>query len=218
MAPTSDWAFAQTPRSELADGPWARQRIETSMNRNDAITVSITRTVKPGCETEFEQTLHEFVQRSLSLPGQMGVHIMRPAPGSGSREYGIIRKFANREALFEFRTSPEYLEWNQHVIDMTEGSAHTQELSGLESWFTASGVPLAPLPKWKMAAVTFMSVFPVSALLNFALGTQTRSWPFLLSVAISNACVVVLLTWVMMPLATRLLHGWLFPNRGRTNS
>ena len=69
------------------------------MAQGDAITVCISRTVKPGCEADFERALHGFVQRSLSLPGQHGVHIMRPAPGSGLREYGIIRKFANRDAL-----------------------------------------------------------------------------------------------------------------------
>jgi hypothetical protein len=46
---------------------------------------------------------------------------MRPAPGSGSREYGIIRKFENREAFAAFRTSPEYLEWNALAVELTEG-------------------------------------------------------------------------------------------------
>lgn len=77
------------------------------MNPSEPVTVSITRTVKPGCEAAFERALHDFVQRSLNLPGQLGVHVMRPAAGNNSREYGIIRKFANREALTAFRTSPE---------------------------------------------------------------------------------------------------------------
>jgi uncharacterized protein len=41
---------------------------------NEPIHVAIVRTVKPGCEAAFEQALHDFVQRSLSLSGQMGVH------------------------------------------------------------------------------------------------------------------------------------------------
>src|SRR5258708_3287706 len=106
------------------------------------ITVCITRTVNVGSEAAFERALHDFVQRSLTLPGQHGVHIMRPAPGSGLREYGIIRKFANREALDAFRTSPEYLEWNQLAMELTEGSGRVEELTGLESWFTLPGAPL----------------------------------------------------------------------------
>ena len=187
------------------------------MSQPDPITVSITRTAKPGCEAEFERALHDFVQRSFALTGQLGVHIMRPAPGSDSREYGIIRKFTNRDALVEFRTSPEYLEWNQLAVELTEGAGRTEELCGLESWFTLPGAALRPLPKWKMAVATFLGVFPVAMVLNLTLGPVIRSWPFVFANAVFNACVVSLLTWAVMPLITRALHGWLHPNERKTS-
>jgi antibiotic biosynthesis monooxygenase (ABM) superfamily enzyme len=179
------------------------------MSQSDTVTVSITRTVKPGSEAEFERALHDFVQRSLILDGQLGVHIMRPAPDSGSREYGIVRKFANRDALMAFRTSPEYLEWNQIATELTEGSGHVEVLTGLESWFTLPGAPLQRLPKWKMATATFLAVFPVAMILNLTFGPVIQSWHFVLRNAFFNVCVVALLTWVVMPLVTRALHGWL---------
>jgi len=181
------------------------------VNDPEPITVSVTRTVKRGYETEFERVLHEFVQRSLTLPGQLGVYIMRPAPGSCSREYGIVRKFSNRDALSEFRTSREYLEWNQLAVDLTEGSGRTVELTGLESWFTPPGAPLRSLPKWKMAIATFVGVFPVAMVLTLTLGPVIKSWPFILSSVLFDACMVSLLTWAVMPLVTRALHGWLHP-------
>lgn len=179
------------------------------MNPTDTITVSITRTVKPGCEAEFERALHDFVQRSLTLPGQLGVHILRPPPGSESREYGIIRKFSDREAVEEFRISPEYLEWNALAVELTEGHGRVEELTGLESWFTQPGGTLRPLPKWKMATATFLGVFPVVLMLNLTIGPLLKSWHFLLSIAVFNICVVALLTWVVMPRITRVLHRWL---------
>jgi len=173
------------------------------------VTVSITRIVKPGCEADFERALHDFVQRSLALPGQHGVHIMRPAPGSGSREYGIVRKFVSREALDEFRVSPEYLAWNQLAAELTEGQGRVEELTGLESWFTLPGAPLQPLPKWKMAIATYLGVLPVVMVLSLTLGRLIGSWGFILSNAVFNACVVASLTWLVMPLITRALHRWL---------
>ena len=112
---------------------------------NEPIHVAVVRRVKPGCEAAFERALHDFVQRSLKLPGQTGVHIIRPAPASDSREYGIIRGFASHEALTAFRTSPEYLEWNQFALELTEGSGRAKELCGLESWFTLPGPTVAAL-------------------------------------------------------------------------
>ena len=186
------------------------------INQSTEITVSITRTVKPGCEADFESALHSFVQRSLSLPGQMGVHIMRPAPGSGSRDYGIVRKFANRDALAAFRTSPEYLEWNQLAVELTEGAGRSEELCGLESWFTPPGAPLRALPKWKMALATFLGVFPTATILNLTLGRAIQSWPLIPGSVVFNACMVALLTWVVMPLVTRALHRWLHAAERKT--
>ena len=177
------------------------------------VTVSITRTVRPGCEAAFERALHDFVQRSLTLPGQMGVHIMRPATGSGSRDYGIIRKFANRDALTAFRTSPEYLEWNQLAVELTEGPGRVEELTGLESWFTAPGAPLLALPKWKMAVATLLGVYPTSLLIGETIGPWTRDWPVPLRALLFAAVMVAMLTWVVMPLVTRFLHGWLHGQR-----
>ena len=168
------------------------------------------RTVKAGCEADFEKALHAFVQRSLVLPGQLGVQIIRPAPGSDSRQYGIIRRFADRESLAAFRGSPEYLEWNQIATALTEGSGHVEELSGLESWFTLPGEALVPLPQWKMAIATYLGVVPVIMGLSLTLGPLISSWNFVLNNIVFNAFVVALLTWVVMPLITRALHRWLY--------
>ena len=180
---------------------------------NEPLHVAIVRTVKPGCETAFEQALHDFVQRSLTLPGQTGVHVMRPAPGSDSREYGIIRGFANRDALTAFRTSPEYLEWNEFALGLTEGSGKVEELCGLESWFTLPGQPLRPLPQWKMALITFIGVDVVTTLLFWTIGPAIQNWPFLIRNSAFNVVVVACLTWIAMPLLTRLFHNWLQPKQ-----
>lgn len=178
---------------------------------NEPIHVAIVRTVKPGCEAAFEQALHDFVQRSLTLPGQTGVHVIRPAPGTSSREYGIIRGFANRDALAAFRTSPEYLEWNQFALGLTEGSGKVEELCGLESWFTLPGQPLRPLPQWKMALITYIGVDVVTTLLFWTIGPAIQNWPFLIRNSAFNIVVVACLTWIAMPLLTRIFQGWLQP-------
>jgi antibiotic biosynthesis monooxygenase (ABM) superfamily enzyme len=60
-----------------------------------------------------------------------------------------------------------------------------------------------------MAAATFLGVFPVAMILNLTLGPAILRWHFVLRNAVFNACVVVLLTWFVMPVVTRILRKWL---------
>jgi hypothetical protein len=58
---------------------------------------------------------------------------------------------------------------------------------------------------------------PVIMTLALTLGPLIRSWNFVLNNLVFNACVVALLTWVVMPLITRALHGWLQSNDPKTS-
>ena len=140
----------------------------------------------------------------------MGVHVVSPAPGSGSREYGILRRFTDVEARDRFYDSPLFRQWEQNVSQLTEGEAVRQELTGLEAWFTlpTTGGAAHP-PRWKMAAITALGVWPVSILIPWLLkplvGTL-HPWLQAFFIAIG---IVIVLTWAVMPLLVRILKGWL---------
>ncbi|HEX7651980.1 MAG TPA: hypothetical protein VF607_00645, partial [Verrucomicrobiae bacterium] len=108
-----------------------------------------------------------------------------------------------------FRVSPEYLAWNHHALELTEGAGRVEELCGLESWFTPPGQTLQPLPRWKMALTTYLGVLPTVVGLNLLVGTSLNPLGFWGRNVVFNALVVALLTWAVMPLITRALHRWL---------
>jgi hypothetical protein len=60
-----------------------------------------------------------------------------------------------------------------------------------------------------MAVATYLGVVPVIMFLSLTLGRLIQNWNFILNNIVFNAFVVALLTWVVMPLITRALHGWL---------
>ena len=185
------------------------------MSNQAPVTVAVIRVLKPGCEEAFERAIHDFVQRSIHLPGQLGVHILRPAPGSGSREYGILRRFASAEARDEFYRLPLFNEWKQEVAGLVEGEPRYEHLSGLETWFTLPGQrAIVPPPRWKMAIMTLLGVYPASLLLGVTVGNWIGGWPMPVSALIIGALMVILLTWVLMPLLARLFKPWLYPNAG----
>ena len=174
------------------------------------IHLAITRRVRAGCEAEFQQALREFLQTSFAHGGVLGASMLTPLPGSDNREYGILRTFANDAERAAFYDSPLFKAWQERARKWTEGEPVSRQLHGLEAWFRSPSHP--PPPRWKMAVATFLGVFPVAMLLNLALGPVIRSWPFVLGNAAFNLCVVAILTWVVMPLVTRLLRGWLHPH------
>lgn len=167
--------------------------------------MAITRRVRRGCEAEFQQALREFFQTSLANNGVLGVSLLIPPPGSDSREYGILRTFADEKERDGFYQSSMFKAWDEKARTLTEGEPVYRQLHGLEAWFRSPNPP----PRWKMAVATFLGVFPTVMLLSLTLGPTIKSWPFILGNAVFNACVVALLTWVVMPLVTRVLHGWL---------
>jgi antibiotic biosynthesis monooxygenase (ABM) superfamily enzyme len=172
------------------------------------IHIAITRRVRPGREAEFQRGLHEFIQRSFAEGGVLGASMLTPPPGSNTGEYGILRTFANEKDRDAFYESPLFKEWKERAKTLTEGEPEYRELHGLEAWFRSPG---APPPRWKMALTTLAGVYPTSLLLALTLGKVVHSWSLPARSLAIAAAMVTLLTWAVMPLLTRLLHGWLRP-------
>lgn len=170
------------------------------------IHVAITRNVKPGAETEFHEGLREFFQASFSQEGILGASMITPPPGAETREYGILRTFASAKERDAFYASPIFKAWDARARTLTEGEAVYRDLHGLEAWFRS---PSGPPPRWKMAAATLLGVYPTSLLLGETVSSWIHTWPLLLRSFCFAVLMVVLLTWIVMPLVIRALHRWL---------
>ena len=179
------------------------------------IHVAITRRVRPGCEAEFQAALREFFQASFAHGGVLGASMLTPPTGSDSREFGILRTFANDTEHDAFYESPLFKAWEERARTLTEGEPEYRQLHGLEAWFRS---PRSPPPRWKMALATLLGVYPVSLLIGVVLSSTLKKLPLPLNLLVVSALIVGMLTWVVMPLVTRLLHGWLNPPTQKKDS
>jgi len=178
----------------------------------EPVAVLALRTVKHGLEVRFEEELHDFIARSLQTEGQLGVSVMRPVQESGSREYGILRRFSDSESRDRFYESPIFKQWEIKVAPLTEGEPKHQHLSGLETWFVLPGQrALIPPPPWKMAVITVLGVWPVSMLVPWLLNPLISGLSLTLQALFVAVGIVILLTWVVMPVFVRILKRWLYP-------
>ena len=176
------------------------------------VTVNIVRTVRPGEEEKFEALVRNFIPRALTFPGHMGVHVVKPAART-SRDYHVVIRFATGEQWQRFHAWPEYVEFRATIEPLLEREPCVQAMTGLESWFTVSDVPggLRPLPRWKMALVTLLAVYPVSLAMTLFIRPWVEHWPIWLQSLLFASGMVAILTWVVMPQLTRLLAPWLYP-------
>lgn len=178
------------------------------------ITVIVRRVARAGRESEFEDTMQAFIVDSIGFPGSSDFHVVRPS-SSESREYTVVHRFTSESARQAFVSSPEYREWMIRLREITEEDPRIQEFNGLAGWFTLPGDRTAttrhgPPTRARMALVTFVGVYPLTALLPgwFA---RTLPWAHPLVVNIfATGTIVALLTWAVMPLLTRVFRQWLF--------
>jgi uncharacterized protein len=174
------------------------------------IHVAITRRVRPGCEAEFQQALREFFQTSFGHGGVLGASMLIPPPGSDSREFGILRTFADEKERDAFYESPMFQVWEKRARTLTEGEPEYRQLHGLEAWFRS---PHAPPPRWKMALMTLCGVLPASIFLNLTVAPLLHGSPMPIRALVIGALMVAMLTWVLMPPLAKIFKPWLYPNK-----
>ncbi len=79
----------------------------------------------------------------------------------------------------------------------------TEFLTGLESWFTLPTQPAAPPPPYKMAILTWATIFPLITLVVVVSAPLLRSLPLVPKLAVTTLVTVALMTWVVMPRVTQ---------------
>jgi uncharacterized protein len=177
------------------------------------VTTAVTRRIKPGHEAAYEGFLAGISGAARAFPGYLGVEVFRPAPG-GNHEYRIVYRFDSVAHLHAWLDSAEHGAWLARAEPHVAGPMRTQVLTGLEGWFTLPTQPGAPPPPaYKMAIVTWMTIFPLITLVVVASAPLLGRLPLVARLAVTTGVTVPLMTWVVMPRVTRLLHRWLYPDR-----
>ena len=178
---------------------------------DDPVTVLYSRRVKAGREADFEAWAHGIVAAARQFPGHLGASVLG-APGS--REYHILFSFADRRSLRAWLESAERHRWLAQLGNLLEADRGLQQLTGLETWFKLPGsnMPtMKPPPRWKMWLVSLVAVYPLVLAFQVLLVPRMAKLPLLLRALLFPLVLLTLMTFVVMPMVTRLLHRWLGP-------
>ena len=182
------------------------------------VTVIVKRIVKKNKIKEFEEWLSGITREVSRQNGSMGIDIIRPTDKESKPEYVIIFRFDNYGNLTIWENSSIRNEWLKKGRELVQSDPDVQKLTGLEFWFTpyskknSHSMPLNSPHRYKMVIVTI----PVIALLLLTLVPQIHfigeslSIPYSIRFVIAIAIMVLLMTYFIMPLLTRVLRPWLF--------
>jgi uncharacterized protein len=175
------------------------------------VTIIVKRRPKPGMEKEFEEVISGISRAAMSFKGHLGINIFRPTPST--YYYRIVFKFDSRRNFIAWETSDIRQQWLQKFNNVDMGDPQMEVLSGLETWFTtADEEAVVPPPRYKMMVVVWLSVFPLSILLNYLLRPLLGELHIILQIAIISIVIVVLMTYIVMPFMSRFFHKWLHSN------
>ncbi|HEX2180675.1 MAG TPA: antibiotic biosynthesis monooxygenase [Rubrobacteraceae bacterium] len=180
---------------------------------NPPVTAVASRRVKRGREREFEEWTSGILAAANEFPGYLGFEVLRPGDAPGDDEYRIVFRFDRESNLRAWEESEERHRWLRKAEPLIhEERVHV--LTGLETWFTLpwkAGEPSPP--RYKMAMVTWLAVFPLITGILVLFGPLLGLLPMLLRTLILTAVMVSLMTYVVMPRLTRIFSFWLYPDR-----
>jgi len=180
---------------------------------NEVVTLVIKHRIRAGMEADYEAWLRRIVSIAGSYPGHLGVDVIRSKSG-GLHLFTCVLRFHSTEAMQSWLDSDQRRELVEEAKPMLADGDQTEVNPQNEFWFTpASEASAPPPPRWKQACVTFLVICPLTLLIPLVWGPVFALSPLLANYVISTALVtitiVLLVCYLMMPLATRLFAPWL---------
>jgi uncharacterized protein len=167
----------------------------------DAVTVVVTRVVRPGKEEEFAAWAEEIDTTTRRFPGFLAAIRLHDDQGLNH----LVYQFDTPAHLHQWEISEE----RRRLVERAEPLSEARHTSagGRDNWFTVPGGKSTP--RWKTFLITWAGVYPTLLIISTALKLALPSLPQPLALAVSSATLTAILTWVLLPRITRRARPWL---------
>jgi uncharacterized protein len=178
----------------------------------DSVTVLVTRVVPVAEEASFRAGLDGLLEDFDRFPGTSGSLVFRREAGGGV-EFSILQRFARGSDHDAWLLSPGFARWRREVAPATPTPGHVRRYSGMDALFASAGASDGP-PRWKMALLLLVAVYPMSLGVSLFLAPALSRLPVLAGAALTSVLMVLGMTYVIVPVLTRLFQAWLQPTPG----
>ena len=171
------------------------------------LTVFAKHSIIPGKEKEFEAWVKEMIVVQKHSPGYLSSELIRPAVSE--QEYISIFRYDSYRNLQKWMACKE----RDEMIEKTSAFSSKPLIISFHSleYLFVSEQGRIPPARWKSAIITFLVIFAQLQFLPTLVG-YIPNLPVKLAEAITTAIIVILATYVLLPITTRLFAFWLFPD------
>jgi uncharacterized protein len=183
-------------------------------NASRPATVVVSHAVDPREEAAFLAWQERMTLAESRCPGFLGSELFRPLPGVQD-EWTAVYRFASAADLEGWLDSAERRDLLDEGARFREFRLRTIT-NAFGSWIPGGDRPggAAGPASWKTALSVLVGLYPTVVLLTLAISALWPSGPLWASLLVGNVASVALLTWVVMPVVTRVLGPWLTPRPG----
>ncbi|CAH0149646.1 MULTISPECIES: antibiotic biosynthesis monooxygenase [unclassified Pseudomonas] len=169
----------------------------------EPVTLMVARRVASERYHDFMAWLREGELLATDFPGYLGSGVLAPPPGDD--EFQMIFRFTDEHTMAAWEHSASRRAW----LDRGKGlfaQPHEQRALGIDAWF---GSGLRQPPRWKQTIAIWLAFFPVSLCFNLLFGNLLADVQLITRVLLSTLALTPLMTYLFIPLVTRLLAPWL---------
>lgn len=175
----------------------------------DPVTVVYSWRAHHGHEDEFADWARQISAVASQFPGNLSTTVLHEHE---ARDFHLVHQFDSRRRLEEWIDSDERKGLLDKAKKVAAARTAVQHRTGLETWFhvpSEASATMRPPPRWKMWLISLVAVYPLVLLFQAFLVPLTNSWPLPLRAALFPVVLLTSMTYVVMPVVTRLLSRWL---------
>jgi antibiotic biosynthesis monooxygenase (ABM) superfamily enzyme len=169
----------------------------------------ITRHIEVDRHRDFLSWLRQGEILAAGFPGFLGSGVLQPPEGGDT--YQIVLRFQDEGSLARWEGSLPRRMWLERGKLLVRASK-VDRISGMDSWF---GPRRDAPPRWKQAFSIWLVYFPTLLLFNAVFGQRLAEMSMFWRVLITTASMSPVLSFVLIPLVSRVLRRWLTPAPGR---
>ncbi len=164
--------------------------------------------VRPGQAERFEAHLARLEQLATPAAGWVALDIVAPLD-EACPEYLVVHRVSPTAWRAAARAEP-WRRWRREAGALAEAvRAEAGARHGMAAWLAPR--PSAGPVRWRMTVLSTLVIWPLVLLLERVLDPVVGDLPPWAAGLVVTAALSALLTYVVLPRATRLLAGWLHP-------